>query len=87
MSALTRQQNRDKWTCCICNIYSGTIFMVHDDLWKSVAKENAKRVICWECFEKLLGRSLSSVDLRPDVPCNHMYIKLLKQLEKYETKT
>lgn len=82
MSALTRAQNRAKWSCCICNTYKGEVYMVNDDLWKSVAKDNANRVICWECFEKLLGRSLTSADLKPEVPCNQMYIKLLRRLEE-----
>lgn len=87
MSALTRQQNREKWSCCLCHTYTGTVFMLRNELWKSVAKNNANRVICWDCCEKLLGRSISSADLRSDVPCNQVYIKLLKKLEKYATKT
>ena len=67
---------RHKYACCLCGQDPGMIFMVNDDLWKRVAKEHAKEIICWDCFERQLGRKITAADLKPDAPCN----KVLRQL-------
>ena len=76
----------DWYNCPICNGPTMPIFMVHDDLWKSVAKEHARRAICWSCFEKLLGRRITVNDLKPDPPCNWDLIEQLKKGQVITTK-
>ena len=76
----------DWYNCPICNGPTMPIFMVHDDLWKSVAKEHVRRAICWSCFEKLLGRRITVNDLKPSPPCNWGLIERLKKGQVITTK-
>ena len=72
---------KHKYDCCLCGQDPGTTFMVNDELWKQVAKEHTKEIICWDCFERLLGRHIKSDDLKEGVPCNKILIRLLYKLE------
>ena len=58
------------WRCVVCGRDGGLMYMLRDALWESVAKENKNKVICWGCFERLLGRRLTANDLKPSPPCN-----------------
>jgi hypothetical protein len=52
----------------------GDWFMVKDELWTEIAKENSKNVICKNCFENLFKkakeRELTKDDLKP-CPMNY----------------
>lgn len=48
--------------CKCCGAVSD-IFMVNDDLWLTVATKD--ELMCLECFEKAIGRTISLADLRP----------------------
>ena len=55
--------------------------MIKDDLWRMCAGAFAKDLICWDCFEGLLGRPIQIEDLKPDVACNQFFIK---RMQKYK---
>jgi hypothetical protein len=49
------------------------VFMVSDTLWRSIGL--SRNIICLNCFEELLGRSMVKQDLKTimngkETPCN-----------------
>jgi hypothetical protein len=38
-------------------------WMVHDRLWKQVGMKSDEH-LCWECFERRLGRKVGALDLK-----------------------
>ena len=79
MDCKTRWQ---KYRCCVCHGFPGSVFMIKDSLWDSVVRKNPNlRIICWDCFEQLLGREIKADDLKPNAPCNKIFIRLLRQIE------
>ncbi len=53
----------DPLACWDCGALE-PMYMVQDDLWKSVCADGEDAMLCIGCFEKRLGRSLSSEDFR-----------------------
>lgn len=67
-----------RWDCHICGEWSPSTYLVKDSLWDSVVP-SSKIVLCWTCFEKLIGRNIVFNDL-PDVPINRIYRELLNRI-------
>jgi hypothetical protein len=54
------------------------LFMVHDALWEAITSAGErKRVLCWTCFEKRLGRPLVKDDLH-FCPCTMTHARARK---------
>lgn len=70
-------------TCKDCNLtfngFDGHMVMLTNSLWRKVSNGNIKLILCDQCIEKRLQRSLSIGDLKQGVPCNIDYIQHLKQ--------
>jgi len=49
--------------CMDCKVLYPPLFMVYADLWLSVFPSHKSGIICWECFETRIGRSLRIGDL------------------------
>lgn len=54
--------------CSDCLEHVDRLFMVHDDLWLSVATEDER--LHAECLARRLGRPLVEADFKPGVPVN-----------------
>jgi hypothetical protein len=73
------KKNRIKFTkptlpCSDCGtntLEGGNYYMVHNEIWNSVAKPDEN--LCIPCLEKRLGRKLNLNDL-PPVPVNFMAV-------------
>jgi hypothetical protein len=50
--------------CGVDTTVATEVYMVHDELWRSVVPEEAG-MLCVGCFEKRLGRKLCRNDFRP----------------------
>lgn len=49
---------------CICCNCKGHPYIVHDQLWESIAGELKNEVMCIKCFEAKLGRHLVEDDFK-----------------------
>lgn len=77
---VNKENNEIKWCCRDCKKLYPPIFMIKHDLWRKMVN-NKKDIICWDCFEKLLGRNISVDDLLV-CPANEIILKLLKKYQK-----
>jgi hypothetical protein len=65
-------------TCIDCPVYNPPPFMVRDELWDALTSAGERRrVLCWNCFERRLGRALTVADLRPGVEVNKEHVERL----------
>jgi hypothetical protein len=58
-----RFKPRPYFRCRDCGVNEPPMFVVHDDIWLSVAPKQA--VLCLTCFENRLGRPVVPLDLKP----------------------
>lgn len=61
---------------CIVHGFNNTMVMLKDSLWRSIC-DHPRDVICVECIIKRLKRPITSIDLKPNVPCNSAYLNSL----------
>ena len=76
---MTNTIEHKHWLCAICHKDAGPIYMIKDDLWRMCAGAFSKDLICWDCFEGILGRAIEIEDLKPDPPCNQFFIKRMQK--------
>lgn len=51
-------------------------YMLKDELWEEICNNDyisKTDVLCLSCAEKILGRKITSEDLKTDVGCNYIY--------------
>lgn len=59
----TPTKRKQAWWCMDCLEVYPEFFMVKDTIWYQVFRRPDSGIICWDCFEVRLGRSLRMDDL------------------------
>lgn len=81
---LKKEDQKKRYACVDCGELH-ECWMVVDALWRQYVGMPRGICVCYQCFEKRLGRKLTSADLK-QVPSNTTLIYLLKRLEALEVR-
>lgn len=77
---MTQTRHPQSQLCRGCQIPWPPFFMINDDLWLEVVKDKSS-LLCWECFEAMLGRKITAADLKPRA-VNRYWLRRLLLEEK-----
>lgn len=82
---LSKEERQQLFICDDCGVNTSEIheyYMVHDDIWRSVAGDSLEGMLCIGCLEDRLGRRLTAEDFT-DCILNNAKVSLFVALKNW----